>query len=321
MRCKVLAIAAVALALPAADLWVDYPGGKGPGAGKHIAFVTGDDEYRSEESIPVFARMLSERHGFRTTVLFAIDPATGEISPETQNNIPGLEALDRADLMVLFARFRELPDDQMKHIVDYTNSGRPIIGLRTATHPFNYEKHQDSPYAKYSFRDKTFEGGYGRQVLGETWVNHYGVHQKESTRGLIAPGMEKHPILIGFNGIWGASDVYAITTLTGDSKPVVMGQVLMGMTPDSPPNSDKVLTPVAWVKTYQGARVFTTTMGHAEDFQNEGFRRMVTNACYWALKMEDQISPASNVALTRPYHPTPIGFHNAKKSMKPADYR
>jgi Trehalose utilisation len=305
-----------------------FPGGRG----KHIVLIAGDQEYRSEESIPALARILSVRHGFRCTVLFATNRQTGQIDPDTIDNIPGLQALRKADLMVLFARWLELPDEQMKEIVDYTNSGRPIVALRTSTHPFNYRKHPESPYARFSYNNtlsynnREFAGGYGRQVLGETWIAHYGEHQKQSTRGIVAPGMEKHPILRGVRDIWGESDVYAITTPSGDSQPLVMGQVLMGMEADSPPDSTKKLTPVAWIKTYTGDsgktdRIFTTTMGHAMDFKNEGFRRMVVNACYWVLGMDRKISPTRGVDLVGPYNPNPIGLHKQKTGLRPADLR
>ena len=214
----------------------------------------------------------------------------------------------------------------MKHIMDYTNSGKPIVALRTSTHPFNYQKRKDSPYAKYSWRSKDPEGGYGRLVLGETWVNHWGAHQKESTRGVIADGTERHPILRGVTDIWGESDVYEITTLSGDSKPLVMGQVLTSMEKGSAPKADKKMMPVAWTKTYTGesgktARVFTTTMGHAGDFTNEGFRRMVVNACYWALSMEKRSPSRSKVDLVGEYKPSPIGFAKGGTGRKPADLR
>jgi len=306
--------------------WVVFEGKEGPGKGKHIVLVTGDEEYRGEESIPVLAKILAEHHGFKCTVLFAINKETGEIDPMTLDNIPGLEALDSADLMVMLIRFRRLPDEQMKHIIDYTNSGRPIVALRTSTHPFSYPEGSKSPYAKYDWRgkEKGFEGGYGRQVLGETWIAHYGHHQHESTRGLIAEGMEKHPIVQGIDDIWGPSDVYAITTLCGDCTPLVMGQVLSGMDPADGPNPNKHLVPVAWTKTYTGtsgkpARVFTTTMGHAGDFASEGFRRLLVNACYWGLGMEEDIPPKSNVDLPAPYHPTPIGYGKFKPGVKPSD--
>jgi hypothetical protein len=44
------------------------------------------------------------------------------------------------------------------------------------------------------------------------------------------------------------------------------------------------------------------------DFKNEGFRRMLVNACYWAMGMEKQISARSNVELVGEYNPSPIGM-------------
>lgn len=271
--------------------------------------------------MPYFARMLAQRHGFRVTLLLPVNRATGDVDAGTSDNIPGLDALDTADLIVLFMRFQELPDDQMKHFADYVASGRPIVALRTSTHAFAFQKRMDSPYARFDYRSKEWPGGFGRQVLGETWINHYGVHQKESTRGLPAPGKEGHPILQGVKDVWGESDVYAITTLAGDSDPVLMGQVLAGMKPDSPPNPDKKLTPVAWTKSYAGstgrtARVFTTTMGHPADFSNQGFRRLLVNGCYWALGMEKRIRPDSNVDFLAPYTPAAIGFGKHRAGIK-----
>ncbi len=312
--------------LAAGDLWVEYEGKVGIGQGKHIVFVTGDEEYRSEESMPQLARILAKHHGFKCTVLFAIDPKDGSIEPNQSSNIPGLEMLKDADLMVIFTRFRDLPDDQMIHILDYINSGKPIIGLRTATHAFNFN--QNKTYAKYSYNNKSEDckGGFGRQVLGETWINHYGNHQKESTRGLIAEGAEGSPIVKGCDDIWGPSDVYGITTLHGDSKPIIMGQVLVGMNPDDKPNDEKKAIPVAWTKTFTGdkgkiSRVFTTTMGHSGDLQSEGFRRLLVNACLWGLGMEDKIPDNANVELVGKYDPSPIGFNKAKKGVKPSDHK
>jgi len=308
------------------DPWIVYEGKEGLGKGKHIVFVTGDEEYRSEDSMPQLAKILATQHGFKCTVLFAINKETGEIDPKTVDNIPGLEALEKADLMVMFLRFRELPDEQMKCIMDYTNSGKPIVGLRTSTHAFNYTKHKDSPYAKYSFQNNEFKGGYGRQVFGETWINHYGQHQRESTRGLIAKGMENHPIVKGCEDIWGPSDVYGITTLHGDCKPLIMGQVLEGMNPKDKPHATKKQVPVAWTNTYTGtkgkaARIFTTTMGHGDDLKSEGFRRLLVNACYWAMGMEDKIPARSRVDLVGKYDPNPIGFGGHKKGLKPSDHK
>ncbi|MGA3044010.1 MAG: hypothetical protein ABSF54_24820, partial [Bryobacteraceae bacterium] len=135
------------------------------GTGKRIVLVSGDEEYRSEEGLPQLAKILSTRHGFDCTVLYAIDPAGGAIKPDLRTNIPGLEALDSADLMLMLLRFRDLPDPQMRHIVDYVESGRPVVGLRTSTHAFDLKS---SPtYRRYSWNSKEWDGGFGRQVLGE----------------------------------------------------------------------------------------------------------------------------------------------------------
>ncbi len=130
---------APALWSAAADPWVTYAGAgaagaAGPGAGKTIVLVSGDEEYRSEEALPQLARILSFRHGFTAHVLFAIDRATGVINPDDRTNIPGLEKLADADLLIIATRFRDLPDEQMARIDAYLKSGRPVVGLRTATH-------------------------------------------------------------------------------------------------------------------------------------------------------------------------------------------
>lgn len=314
----------------AEPLWVTYKGTDGPGVGKNIVLVSGDEEYRSEEGLPQLAKILAKHHGFHCTVLFAIDPKTGEINPNVTTNIPGLEAVDDADLLILLTRFRDLPDDQMKHLVDYFNSGRPIIGMRTATHAFNLSP--DSKYRKYDWRNKDGEwnGGFGRQVLGETWISHHGHHKVESTRGVIAPGQENHPIVRGINNgdIWGPTDVYGVRLpLPGDSKPIVLGQVLIGMKADDPPvegEKNDPMMPIAWTKTYTGtsgktARIFTTTMGASQDLQSEGVRRMLVNAVYWALGMEDKLSEKANVDIVGQYRPTPYGFDGYTRGVKPAD--
>ncbi len=297
-------------------------------AGKRIVLVSGDEEYRSEQALPQLARILSTRHGFDCTVLFAIDPKDGTVNPDEQKNIPGLEALDTADLMVILTRFRDLPDPQMKHIVDYVESGRPIVALRTATHAFALKT--SKTYERYSWNSKEWDGGFGRQVLGETWIAHHGQHGKQSTRAIVAAGQGGHAILRGFRDgdIWTPTDVYEVRLpLPGDSQPLLLGQVLEGMKPADQPVRGKQndpLLPVAWVKTYEGARgqrgrVFTTTMGAAQDLENEGLRRVIVNACFWALGLEDRIPPRTNVDLVGEYKPLPFGFGGFTRGLKPED--
>lgn len=309
--------------------WVTYQPAEGAGNEKHIVLISGDEEYRSEEALPMLAKILAKHHGFKTTVLFAIDPETGEIDPEYQSNIPGLEHLQSADLMVIFTRFRELPDEQMKYIDEYIQAGKPIIGMRTATHAFRYQQNNDSPYAKYSFDSKAegWEDGFGRQVLGETWIDHHGAHGEEGTRALIDGIMErkKHPILNGVKDIWCATDVYGTRELEGDPEVLVWGLPTNGMTPESTLNWRKPVMPVAWTKQYTSesgrtGRVFNTTMGAAVDLKSEDLRRLLVNACYWALQMEEQISENSKVDIVGEYNPTMFGFGDHKKGMHPSDF-
>jgi hypothetical protein len=312
----------------AADPWIVFKGADGPGKGKHIVLVSGDEEYRSEEALPQLAKILARRHGFQCTVLFAIDPKDGTINPKETHNIPGLEALQKADLLVLFTRFRDLPDEQMKHLVDYVEAGRPIIGMRTATHAFDPK--MSKTYNRYGWHSREWDGGFGRQVLGETWVNHYGQHGKQSTRGILAEGAKGHPIVrsIEDGDIWGPTDVYEVRLpLPGDTKPLILGQVLAGMSPSDPPvpgKQNNPMLPIAWVKTYTGkagtsGRVFATTMGASQDFQSEGLRRLLVNACYWAVGMENQIPAKANVELVGEYKPRPFGFGGFQKGVRPAD--
>jgi hypothetical protein len=311
------------------DPWVVYEGSDGVGKGKHIVFVSGDEEYRSEEGMPQLAKILATRHGFKCTVLFAIDPADGSIHPNQSDNIPGLAALDAADLMVIFTRFRELPDEQMKHIDTYVQSGKPIIGLRTATHAFNYDSKKDSPYAKYDWRHREWPQGFGRQVLGETWINHHGNHGGESTRGVIPDGKKAHPIVRACEDIWGPTDVYGVRLPLPDScVPVVFGQVVAGMKPTDKPVDGKKndpMMPIAWTNTFttsagKSARVFCTTMGASQDLESEGLRRLLVNAAYWCVGMEEQIPERANVDIVGKYSPTKFGFNAFKKGVKPKDH-
>jgi len=335
--CVALCVCFSATIAAAADPWLVVEGADGPGKGKRVVLVSGDEEYRSEEALTQLAKMLAKHHGFTCTVLYAIDPSTGEINPNKGDNIPGLESLRTADLMVIATRFRNLPDEQMKEIDDYLKAGKPVIGMRTATHAFNIPK--DRAYSHYGNgyggEKKEWQDGFGKLVLGEKWISHHGHHGKESTRGLIAPEAKDHPILRGIKDgeIWGPTDVYGVRLpLPGDSQPLVMGQVLEGMTPDSPvvegadAKKNEPMMPVAWVKTYSvdggpKGRVFTTTMGSSTDMASAATRRMLVNACYWAAGLESQIPAESKVDLVGTFEPTAFGFNGAKKGVKPEDLR
>lgn len=278
----------------------------------------------------MLAKILTEHHGFSTTVLFSINPETGFVDPNFQQNIPGLAFLKTADLMIIATRFRELPDDQMQYIDQYIMAGKPLIGLRTATHAFHYNRNPDSKYSKYGYKShqKDWEGGFGKRILGENWVNHHGVHGKEGTRGLIngLEGAGADPILKGINDIWTVSDLYGIKSLDANSKVLLWGQVTESLDPSSRLVWAKSVMPVAWTRTYlsesgKQGRVFTTTMGAAIDFISEDLRRLVVNAAYWAVGLEKNIPAKSNVDFVGKYEPFMFGMNGFQKNKKPEDYK
>jgi hypothetical protein len=280
--------------------------------------------------MPMLAKLLSQRYGFKTTVLFPIEPSTGNIVPSFQNNIPGLEHLESADLMIMLIRFRELPDDQTKYIEDFLKAGKPVIGLRTSTHGFAYSKNLTSPYAKWSFNSKTegWERGFGQRILGETWVNHHGIHAKEGARALMdgVKQMNDHPILRGVNDIWVPSDVYGIKNLPKEADVLIYGQSTAGMDDKAPLIWEKSVMPIAWTKPYQieGGKpgmAFTSTMGSSLDFQSEDLRRLVLNASLYLLGMPEVIKPDLSVEIVGEYKPTMFGFDTFRKGMRVEDFK
>ncbi|XOV92412.1 MAG: hypothetical protein ACFHWX_19690 [Bacteroidota bacterium] len=277
---------------PAIQQWLTLAGENDK---PNVVLISGDEEYRSEEALPMLAKILNAHFGFNCTVLFAQDPETpGLINPNYLNHIPGLENLEKADLMIMFTRFRALPDDEMKYIDQYLLAGKPVIGIRTATHAFDFRDTTfESSYRHYSNfydGDDEWKGGFGQFILGEKWISHHGDHRGQSTRGIPVQGEENHPILNGINpgDIWGPSDVYGVRLpLPGDSEPIVLGQVIEHVLPydeDDPfyglrptdsvlatkkiiknrregtetvINPNDPMMPIAWVKSYQldgGAR-------------------------------------------------------------------
>jgi hypothetical protein len=318
--------------------WLTFEG-NGSDA-KHVVLVSGDEEYRSEEALPQLAKILSKRHGFKCTVLFAQDPEKpGVINANYLKNIPGLENLNTADMMVIFTRFRALPNDQMQYIDNYLKTGKPVMGIRTSTHAFNFGKDSLTSFMHYTNGykgDKTeWADGFGRFILGEKWISHHGHHKHQSTRGLIAPGAEDHPITNGIEDgdVWGATDVYeARLPLPGDSQPIILGEIMnrkgeydetdifFGMKPTDDVvaaenkkgvNVNDPMMPVSWTKSYQvtggkKGRVFTTTVGAANDMLIEGCRRLLVNSVFWALDLP--VPDKANVEIIGEYNPTKFEF-------------
>jgi|GEM_PF-283839 len=319
--------------------WLRFTGKSGPGVGHQIVLISGDEEYRSEEALTQLAKILAERNGFDCTVLFSVDPQTGYVNPNVLTNIPGLQALDSAELMIIFTRFRNLPDDQMKHIDAFLTSGKPVLGIRTATHAFNPPaKGTWSHYANgYHGEQTDWVDGFGRLVLGERWYTHHGKHKHQSTRGMIAPGAEQHPVLKGIqNGeIWGSTDVYGVRLpLPGDAQPLLLGQVVnragqfddkdrfYGMKEsdtEAAADLNNPMMPIVWVKSYQvpggkPGKSMTSTIGAAIDLTNPGVRKELVNGVYYLLGMADQLpEKGANVDLVGDYQPSAYGFRSKEQ--------
>ena len=300
---------------------VTFDGTSGPGVGKHVVLIAGDHEYRSEELLPAMGQILAQRYGFKASVFFTLDDE-GFIEPGS-SNIAGLEALETADLMVVGLRFQDFPDAEMQHIVDYLDRGGPVMGLRTSTHAFQIE---DGPFVKYTwnYEGEEYLQGFGEQVLGETWVGHYGTNHEQSSRVIPLEARLGHPILRGVADMHVQSGGYQAYP-PDDADVLAAGVVLNGMEFGAPPDPDKETLPVAWTRLYTGAsgepaRVFTTTHGASEDFLNDGFRRMLINAALWTMGLEDEIRGDDDVSLVGPYHPVAFSFDGYRRGVRPADF-
>lgn len=304
-----------------------YEGSSGIGKGKHIVFIASDHEYRGEETCPAIARILAHRYGFKCTVLFGLDK-NGHIQPGS-SNIPGMEALDNADMMFLFLRFLAPDDASMKHFISYLDRGGPVLGLRTTTHGFNGLKGKNSKY-NYNSRDKSYDWGFGRQILGETWrpsegAGHYGRNHKFSTRMFVVPEQKDHPVMRGVKDMHAMAGAYSAVPIEGS---VILGknQVLDSMKPDGKPIPNKPPSPSIWVRTYKSAsgkegRVFTSTQGASEDIISEGVRRCIINGVFWCMGLESNIKADMDVAFVGPYQPTTFSFGGGRKKVKPTDLR
>jgi len=310
---------------------VSYAAKNGPGKGRHVVFLSGDEEYRSEEGLPMLAKILSQRHGFKSTVLFSLDP-DGTINPKNGKSISDPPALDSADAIVMLLRFRNWPDEDMTRFEKFLNAGKPIVALRTSTHAFNgFPK--ASQWESWNYNN---QGGFGKRVLGETWLTHWGNHKVEATRGAIEPSQQSNPLLRGVSNIFGETDVYEAYP-PADATILVRGIVLKALTSDSEPadrrkprSTDKVeqgvndpAMPVVWTRMNTNAngttnRIFTTTMGAATDLENEGLRRLIVNAVYWGVGMD--VPQKADVAYVDEYKPSFYGFDGFRKGLHPSDF-
>lgn len=300
-----------------------FEGGEGPGKGKHIVLIAGDEEYRSEEAMPMLGQLLSKHHGFKCSVLFSLDDK-GNVDPNNQKSLSHPESLDSADLIVTSIRFRGWGDDAMEKFDAAYKRGVPFVTLRTSNHGFKFGK--NSKWAKYSFNakeDTGWKGGFGQQLFGMTWIAHHGKHKVEGTRTIVEEANKDHAILNGVGTIFAESDVYTARP------PKEVNVLLRGVvTKTLEPNSEAVegkkndpIQPVAWTKLHKNEegktnRIFNTTMGAASDLDDANLRRLVVNACYWGLELE--VPAKAVVDVPAGYQPTFYGFKKFKKGKKPA---
>ncbi len=299
-------------ACSAADRLVFEPASTKPANGKHIVLVAGDEEYRTEESMPMLGKILSQRHGFKCTVLFSMGPAGADyIDPNNSKGLTGFDALQSADLMIIGTRFRDPNETQAKYIGEYLQAGKPVLGFRTATHAFK---------GKGNFAGLPFDD-FGLKVLGETWVSHHGKHKVEGGRSVVEPGAEANPVLRGVGEIFTPSDIYGVIHLTESDSILLRGAVTESLDPNSPNltgTKNEVLQPLAWLRNYPrpGAegtgKSFCTTAGASVDFVDEDLRRLVVNAAHYLVGLD--VPEKADVSFVDPYRPSFYGF------IKEADY-
>lgn len=304
---------------------VVYEGDSGPGKGKHILFIASDHEYRGEETCPAIARIMAKRYGFKCTVLFG-QTEDGLIKPGS-STIPGIEAIDDADMLFLFLRFVHPEDAWMEKFESYLKRGGPVIGLRTTTHAFNGLK-GEYDYHNYNCKDEDFVGGFGRQVLGETWnpklgAGHYGKNHKYATAMHVVSEQNSHPVMLGVKDMHAMAGAYSAVPMP-NSTILATNQVLQSMEVGAKALEDKEPQPAAWVRNYsfkggKEGRAFCSTQGASEDILSEGVRRMIVNATLWCMKMEDHIKADAEVSFVGPYNPTTYNFKPSITDAKPGD--
>ena len=227
----------------AAGLWLGCANLHAAEAKPHVVLLSGESLYDSATTLPKFAKRLDQEHGYRCTTIVR----------KEEHRFPSLDSLLQADLVIVFARRMQLPAEQLGQVKQYIESGKPVIGLRTASHAIQ----------NWLEFDKLVLGG-----------NYQGHHKNNlSGNASIVQAAKWHPILDGVAEEFKmGGSLYKNTTLAKVAKPLLSGVV------DGHPAE-----PVAWTHSYKGNRTFYTSLGHADDFANPNFHKLVTNAIAWCL--------------------------------------
>ena len=223
-----------------------------------VAFVIGDDEYKTESTLPAFATA----HLLKDYQVDYILDQEG-----ARDNLASINLLDGADLCVISARRRVLPKEQVDALRRFVAAGKPIIGLRTASHAFSPKPKAPVPPGHDAWL------GFDAEVLGGHYVNHHGAGP--SVVVTPAPSGTSHPILDGvdISALVGHGSLYKVSPLAKTATPLLMGTI-PGQEPE----------PVAWVNApIAGNRVFYTSLGQLDDFRESAFNRLLKNAVAWGL--------------------------------------
>lgn len=233
---------------------------------RKVAMLIGDDEYKTEISLPAFVKSDLEPLGFDVTIVHA--------DSQDKNSFPGMaEAIKNADVVLVSARRRLPPKADLDALREHLAAGKPIVGIRTACHAWCLRTEKDNAAAAASGRGVWPE--FDPEVFGGHYTNHYGNGPK--TVVTVAVGAQDHPILRGIDvtQLLGNGSLYKVKPLTETTTPLLLGTI-----PNEQPE------PIAWTNLAgpKKARVFNTTFGHIEDFQEPAFRKLLVNALFWALE-------------------------------------
>ena len=232
----------------------------------NLVFMIGEDEYLTWETLPEFAKSDVEPLGHQVTIIHA--------DATDKNHFPGLvDALRDADLVLVSVRRRTPVKEQLDALRAYLDSGKPLIGIRTASHAFALREKDPAPDAAHAVWQ-----AFDPEVFGGNYVNHYKAGPQ--TQVSLAEGAAGHPILEGISvaDLASACSLYKVSPLAPSAKPLLLGTI-----PDQPAE------PIAWTHGYGSnhAAVFYTSLGGADDFGNPAFRRLLLNAFAWALNPSD----------------------------------
>ncbi len=209
-----------------------------------VCMLSGSLEYNSDASLALYKDYLEKRYDVRCTLL----------RRRAKDRLPGLEALENCDVAIVFTRRMTIDGADLARIKKYCLAGKPIVGIRTASHAFQ----------KWLALDK--------EVFGGKYKGHFG--NGPITQVKIAPKASGHPILTGVKTFTSIGSLYKNTGLATDTNVLLTGSI--------PGHTE----PIAWTRIYKGARIFYTSLGHVQDFKNENFLRLITNGLFWVVKRE-----------------------------------